>query len=68
VETTALGAAALAGIARGVWATGADFLAASGAPTVFQPRMDAAKRAALLSGWGRAVHAAKAWAEHPPTG
>src|SRR6185436_1583439 len=68
VETTALGAAGLAGLAGGVWKNGTEFLASSGEPTVFQPRMDPAKRQALLSGWERAVRAAKAWAAPAPAG
>ncbi|MSR35759.1 MAG: glycerol kinase [Gemmatimonadetes bacterium] len=68
VETTALGAAGLAGIATGVWKDGPDFLAAAGEPTIFEPRMGAWERKTLLAGWARAVHAAKAWAEHTPAG
>ena len=37
VETTALGAAGLAGISTGVWATADDFLAAQGEASHFQP-------------------------------
>ena len=62
VETTALGAAGLAGLAAGVWRSASDFLAASGEATVFLPRMDPADRGALLAGWARAVRAAKSWA------
>ena len=63
VETTALGAAGLAGLASGVWRSAADFLASAGEPTVFEPRMDPAERQRLLAGWGRAVRAATAWAK-----
>ncbi len=55
LETTALGAAFLAGIATGVWRD----LAAVGAiwqrQALFQPRMDAARRATLLKGWQQAL-------------
>ncbi len=61
VESTALGAAALAGLAVGVWREPGE-LAARSAPTLFTPRLDAAARAALLAGWRRAVDAAIAWA------
>ena len=63
VDTTALGAAGLAGLASGVWKGASDFLAAGAEPAVFPPRMQAAERRSLLSGWARAVRAAKAWAE-----
>ncbi len=64
IETTALGAAGLAGIAAGVWRDGHAFTAASEEPTVFTPRLDRAEREALLGGWRRAVNAALAWARH----
>jgi glycerol kinase len=64
VETTALGAAGLAGLSAGVWESAADFLAARAAPTVFQPQMDAKERRELLDGWARAVGAARAWASY----
>ncbi len=62
VETTALGAAALAGLRAGVWQHPAELVARS-APTTFSPRMDTPSRARLLAGWQRAVRAAKAWAQ-----
>jgi glycerol kinase len=62
VETTALGAAALAGVAMGIWHDSADF----GAPrrfTRFAPGDSAARATAKtgLEGWGRAVRATLAW-------
>ena len=63
VESTAFGAAGLAGIGVGLWRDAADFLAARGEPTRFEPDMDAALRDQLLHGWQRAVRAALAWAE-----
>ena len=62
VETTALGAAGLAGLATGLWASGADFLAAQGAPHRFEPAMAPEEAARLQVGWGRAVRAATHWA------
>ncbi|MEQ1855776.1 MAG: glycerol kinase GlpK [Longimicrobiales bacterium] len=62
VETTALGAAGLAGLATGVWASGGDFLAAQGAPRRYEPVMAPAESARLQEGWGRAVRAAIHWA------
>jgi len=63
VETTALGAAGLAGLATGVWKSGADFLAAQGAPHRFEPNMARADAERLKQGWGRAVRAAVHWAK-----
>lgn len=61
VETTALGAAGLAGLAVGVWKTSNEFLAGRRF-TRFEPRMRPQERDALLAGWRRAVSAALAWA------
>ncbi|HKG34043.1 MAG TPA: glycerol kinase GlpK [Gemmatimonadales bacterium] len=60
-ETTALGAAGLAGLALGVWNTSDEFLAGRRF-TRFEPRMNATQRETLLAGWRRAVGAALAWA------
>jgi glycerol kinase len=62
VETTALGAAGLAGLAAGVWPTPGDFLAAQGEARSFEPDMPGPERRALAAGWDRAVRAAVAWA------
>jgi glycerol kinase len=61
VETTALGAAALAGVALGVWRAPEDFLAGQRF-TRFSPAMDAAERGRRVGEWERAVGAALAWA------
>ena len=61
IDTTALGAAGLAGIASGVWTTGAEFIAAREF-TSFVPRMSRQTAADLLSDWHRAVDAATYWA------
>ncbi len=63
VETTALGAAGLAGIAEGVWGSAADFLASQGEADRFEPGMDPARRTQLTAGWQRAVRAAVGWAQ-----
>ena len=55
VETTALGAAGLAGLAVGLWADAEDFAAAFGAGTAFAPRLASNEREALIAGWERAV-------------
>lgn len=65
VETTALGAAGLAGLATGVWKTGVDFLSALGEASVFEPSLSQEERATCLSGWERAMAATKAWSAFP---
>jgi glycerol kinase len=64
IETTALGAAGLAGISHGVWRSPEDFLV-SGRVTRFAPTLDAARNEAQYRGWQRAVRAALAWARDP---
>ncbi|HEX2251127.1 MAG TPA: glycerol kinase GlpK [Gemmatimonadales bacterium] len=61
VETTALGAAGLAGLALGVWNSTDDFLKGRRFAR-FEPTISAEKRQILISGWHRAVLAALAWA------
>jgi glycerol kinase len=61
VETTALGAAALAGLAAGVWSSGEEFLATRRF-TSFAPKLDRASADRAMSGWHRAVRAALSWA------
>jgi glycerol kinase len=61
VETTALGAAGLAGLALGVWGTTGEFLQCRKF-TRFEPQMGARDREAHLAGWRRAVSATLAWA------
>ena len=61
VETTALGAAGLAGLALGVWKSTDEFLSGRRF-TRFDPGMAAAERQQRLDEWRRAVRAALAWA------
>jgi glycerol kinase len=61
VETTALGAAALAGLALGVWRSVEEYVGARRF-TRFTPAMDAADRERKLEEWRRAIGAALAWA------
>jgi glycerol kinase len=63
LETTALGAAGLAGIATGVWSS-VDELRGGDAVRRFEPAISAAERATRLGAWERAVHAALAWARY----
>ena len=61
VETTALGAAGLAGLALGVWQSSAEFLAGRRFRR-FEPATTPAERHRLGQGWARAVDGALAWA------
>ncbi|HJR16556.1 MAG TPA: glycerol kinase GlpK [Gemmatimonadales bacterium] len=61
VETTALGAAGLAGLALGVWENTGQFLQTRTFRR-FEPGMDETARRHLLDGWHRAVGAALSWA------
>jgi len=62
-DTTALGAAYLAGLATGFW-KGQEELAASWRQSaVFEPGMDQKERDALYRNWQKAVQRSLAWAE-----
>jgi len=61
VETTALGAAALAGLALGVWPRLEEFVQTRRF-RAFEPRSTEAQRRSWLAGWRRAVDAALHWA------
>jgi glycerol kinase len=61
IETTALGAAGLAGIAAGVWPSADRFLEARHF-TRFSPGAGAAAAREARGGWRRAVRATLAWA------
>jgi glycerol kinase len=62
LEVTALGAAALAGIAVGYWSDRAQLEDAVGeGASVFEPAMGADRRDALYTGWKRAVERAMGW-------
>ena len=55
IETTALGAANLAGLATGAFSSTADIAASWKPDHFFEPHIDAEERAAHLAGWRRAV-------------
>jgi glycerol kinase len=61
VETTALGAGGLAGLAAGVWANPSEFLAGR-TFTRFEPSADWKSAREHQAGWRRAVRATLAWA------
>lgn len=62
-ETTALGAAYMAGLATGVWG-GLDNLRANwGVDRVFEPQWSESQRAEGYRGWQKAVERARGWVE-----
>jgi glycerol kinase len=61
-ETTALGAAFLAGLATGVWSSTDELAAAWRLDRRFEPRMAPADRERLLARWRRAVERSRGWA------
>jgi len=60
-ETTALGAAYLAGIATGVW-TGEQVEGMWREADRYEPRMEEDRRQALLAEWRRALERSREWA------
>jgi glycerol kinase len=65
-ETTALGAAYLAGLAVGYWASREEIAQNWTADRRFLPQMEPTRREELFAGWRRAVARAAGWAQ--PTG
>ncbi len=61
IETTALGAAYLAGLAVGFWADKNDIVKNFGIDRDFSPKMDAEESAKLYAGWQKAVQATMAF-------
>jgi glycerol kinase len=62
-ETTALGAAYLAGLAVGFWDSREEIAAQWQAERRFEPTMPDARREEAMTRWARAVAHAKSWAE-----
>jgi glycerol kinase len=60
-ETTALGAAYLAGLAVGFWKSQADIARQWQVDKRFKPSMKAAARTKMADGWARALGRSKAW-------
>ena len=58
-ETTALGAAYLAGLATGVWKNTNELESLWARERVFEPQMDAGRREELFTGWKQAVRQAR---------
>ena len=63
VETTALGAAYLAGIAVGYWKDSNDVKANWKLERTFEPNMEAVQREKSISGWHEAVKRSAGWAK-----
>ena len=63
-ETTALGAAYLAGLATGVWKDREEIRSLWHCNMTFTPNMEAPEREKLLAGWHKAVGRSRDWAEH----
>jgi len=61
LETTALGAAYLAGLGIGFWKSGQDVEALREVGQQFTPCMEATERQALRRGWARALERARGW-------
>ncbi len=64
VETTAMGAAYLAGIATGYWKSKEEILQNWSEDQMFLPSIEADVRAELLKGWKKAVQYAYGWAKN----
>ena len=62
-ETTALGAAYLAGLATGVWKDQEEIKRLWMCETTFAPDMEQARREKLVSGWHKAVGRSRGWAK-----
>ena len=61
VETTALGAAFLAGLSAGLWSGLEDVLSLRESQRRFEPAMEPERAAKLMAGWHRAVERARSW-------
>ena len=61
VETTALGAAFLAGLHAGVWSNVGDIVRIRESAHIFRPKMDAENAQELCRRWHKAVERAKDW-------
>ena len=63
VETTAMGAAYLAGLAVGYWASKEDVLENWAIDQTFEPVIEEEKRRMMIKGWNKAVKYAYGWAK-----
>lgn len=63
LETTALGAAFLAGLTVGYWKDLEELKSLHGVAQIFEPKMDEARKEKLYKGWKKAVKATQVFAE-----
>ena len=63
IETTALGAALLAGLAVGVWKDMEEIRSIWAMDLSLEPRMEEQEREKVLSGWHKAVQRSMNWIE-----
>lgn len=63
VETTAMGAAYLAGLAVGYWNSPEEVVKNWAIDQIFMPKIEAGKREKMLRGWKRAVRCVFGWAK-----
>jgi glycerol kinase len=64
LETTAQGAAFLAGLGAGFWSSTDDLAQLWRSDRVFEPQMDEGRREEMCAGWHRAVERARNWVTH----
>jgi glycerol kinase len=64
IETTALGAAYLAGLAVGFWGSPQEIWSRRKGDVQFEPKMDEAKAKHIRGRWDEAVGRSKSWTEH----
>ena len=57
IETTALGAAYLAGLATGYWSSTTEIQELWQKDKIFKPLMSVQTKEQLATGWGKAIHA-----------
>ncbi len=63
VESTAMGAAYLAGLATGYWKDKDELKKIWAIDRSFEPEIDEAERSAMIKGWNKAVRCAYGWAK-----
>ena len=63
-ETTALGAAYLAGLAVGVWESQAEIQQKWQADQTYRPLLSETRQKSLYEGWQRAIECARGWVSH----
>jgi glycerol kinase len=63
IETTAMGAAYLAGLAVGYWDSKEDVIKNWQISKIFDPSMDAEERDRIVAGWNKAVKCSYGWAK-----